>query len=90
MKSAFKKTLTGLTYVVYLAICGEIMIRILSSFILIYDVEMLNYAKQIKMKSTVPGLLHQHRPNARARLMGVDFETNDLGHRSRPLATPSP
>ena len=74
----------------YVLVLAEIMVRILSSFASLYSIEMLKYAKALKVRSTVPGLSHEHRPGASARLMGVDVTLNALGHRSRPLVNPKP
>lgn len=88
MNIAVRKTMQGLLLVVYIVACGEIMLRALSSFTYIYNVEMLNYAKELKVKSAIPGISHEHRPNAGASLMGVDITLNSLGHRSAELRNP--
>ena len=75
---------------VYVLVCGEISIRLLSTLFLVYPVEMLDYAKQLKVKSDIPGISHQHRTNASARLMGVEVKLNSLGHRSGELKDPKP
>jgi len=71
-------------------VCGEISIRLLSTFFMIYTVEMLDYAKKLKIKSDIPGISHQHRANASAKLMGVEVKLNSLGHRSDELKNPKP
>ena len=72
----------------YTVLCGEVSIRVISSFVLMYNIEMLNYAKQLKEKSPLPGISHQHRPNTRATLIGVDVSLNSRGHRSAELENP--
>ena len=88
MNTAVRKTLQGLLLVAYILVCGEIVLRVLSSITNIYNIEMLNYAKELKVKSAIPGVSQEHRPNASARLMGVDITLNSLGHRSAELRNP--
>ncbi len=73
---------------VYILICGEVSIRIIAAIVTIYSIEMLDYAKELKVKSDIPGVSHEHRANASARLMGVDVSLNDLGHRNENLKNP--
>ena len=77
--------MTGATFIVF-----EILIRSISSFVLVYDVEMMKYASELKIESPVPTLFREHRPNAKAHLMGVDVNLNSLGHRSRDIKNPKP
>jgi hypothetical protein len=72
----------------WIFISGEIVIRVMASFIPIYDVEMMHYSKELKTRSLLPGVSHQHKPNASARLMGVDVVLNSLGHRNADLTSP--
>lgn len=51
---------------------------------------MLKYAKQLKQKSSVVGVSHEHRPNSQATLMGVEVALNSLGHRNGELTIPKP
>jgi lysophospholipase L1-like esterase len=74
----------------YVLVCGEISIRLLSAFFMVYTIEMLDYAKELKIKSDIPGISHQHRANAGADLMGVKVTLNSLGHRSDELKNPKP
>jgi len=48
-----------------------------------YDLEMWRYARDVKRVSADPAIGHEHRPNAQARLMGVDVRTNADGLRDR-------
>jgi len=83
-----KKILSWFMMAAYILVCGEISIRIISAFFTVYSIEMLDYAKELKVKSSIPGVSHEHRPNARAKLMGVDVMLNSLGHRSANLRNP--
>ncbi|MFH1319497.1 MAG: SGNH/GDSL hydrolase family protein [Bacteroidota bacterium] len=70
-------------FIIFLVI--EIGLRIYSGFIMMYDIEMYKYAKKLKRKSNVPGLVHEHIPNSEAELMGVNFKINSLGFRDEEL-----
>ena len=50
-------------------------------FFIVYDLEMHKYAIALKRTSNTQGLVHEHRPNKAAKLMGVDFRINSLGFR---------
>ena len=90
MNAAMKKLSSWTLILAYVLICGEISIRLISSFVTIYTIEMLDYAKKLKVKSDVPGISHQHRTNAKVKLMGVEVALNSLGHRSVELQRPKP
>lgn len=90
MTPGMKRIVAALWICSYVLILGEIMVRVLASFTAMYSIEMLKYAKELKVKSSVPGISHEHRPNATARLMGVKVSLNSLGHRSRELVNPKP
>jgi len=55
-----------------------------------FDMEMWKYATQIKVPSDDPRVVHEHRPNGKAFLMGVKVTTNSFGLREgeRSLAKP--
>ncbi len=80
--------LSKLLVVVYLLICGEVAVRIISLFYPIYNIEMLKYAKQLQIKSNIAGAPGEHRPNSSANLMGVDISFNSRGNRSAELHNP--
>ncbi|MBI3555883.1 MAG: SGNH/GDSL hydrolase family protein, partial [Deltaproteobacteria bacterium] len=61
---------------------GELALRLANSRYPIYDLEMVRYAKELKMRDLFQEVSHLHRPNTTARLMGVDISLNGLGHRS--------
>lgn len=57
---------------------------------IIYDVEMYKYAKKLKQRSKIPGLSHEHIPNSRAELMGVEVKINNIGFRDDELNNSKP
>ncbi len=71
-------------------VIGEIAVRIVASQSLIYNIEMVRYAKELKMPDPRGEVSHVHRPNASAHLMGVDISLNSLGHRGPDLGPKSP
>jgi hypothetical protein len=80
-----KRILGPLVLLVSLFLCflvAEVALRVLSkSSLHVFDVEMWRYAKLIKLESTHPGVVEEHRPNAEALLMGVDVKTDEHGFR---------
>lgn len=83
------RLLRPLVFAVALAAClwaAELGLRTASKHaLLVLDVEMWRYARLVKAPSTLPGLVEVHRPNARAKLMGVMVRTDEHGFR-RPGA----
>ena len=55
-----------------------------------YDIEMWKYAKLIKQRSDIAAMAHEHAPNRRATLMGVDVRINSLGLRDREFSPAKP
>lgn len=90
MKRNTKKIFIPLLYVLYLVVCGEVVMRIASQFVILYNIEMIKYATTLKVQSANPVLEYEHRPNSSAHLMGVDIELNSLGHRNDELLDPKP
>jgi hypothetical protein len=88
MTGITKKLISGLAFLAWVLICGEIFLRVITSIFLIYNVEMLKYAKSLKVKSENPNISHIHRANSSARLMGVDISLNSMGHRNAELSNP--
>ena len=80
-----KKFLKVLFLFIYIMVVGEFAIRAISSYINIYDIEMLKYAKKLKKRSNNPSLSHEHTPGRQYKLMGVDIKLNSLGHRNLDL-----
>jgi lysophospholipase L1-like esterase len=67
---------------------AEAGLRLASKYWLsVYDVEMWRYARQIKMVSSVPGVVEEQRPNASAYLMGAQVRTEEHGFRLPDPAT---
>ena len=55
--------------------------RVITSFVSVFDIEMLKYSHHLKVYSkNLPGQFG-HRANKRIRLMGVDVSTNGIGIR---------
>ena len=71
-------------------VLGEIAVRVVTSQRLIYNIEMVKYAKELKMADTAGVVSHIHRASSRARLMGVDISLNSLGDRGPELAPRTP
>lgn len=69
------------------ALLGECAIRIITSKKLIYNIEMVRYAKTLKMADPSGQVSHVHRANQSAKLMGVDIRLNSLGHRGHELTS---
>jgi hypothetical protein len=67
---------------------GEIVIRIIASQHLIYNIEMVKYATELKMRDPLGEVSHVHRPSSSAHLMGVDISLNSLGDRGPELKNP--
>jgi lysophospholipase L1-like esterase len=71
-------------------VAGEIVVRIVAATSLIYNIEMVRYAKELKMPDPSGHVSHVHRANASAHLMGVDISLNSLGNRGPDLTEPKP
>jgi lysophospholipase L1-like esterase len=48
-----------------------------------YGIEMWKYAKEIKQRSPIAAMSHEHAPNREATLMGVRVRTSSVGLRDR-------
>src|SRR5215467_4571764 len=62
---------------------GEIVVRAAFHGSMDFDMEMWKYATQIKVPSSDPRVVHEHRPNGKAFLMGSDVTTESHGLRDR-------
>lgn len=71
--------------VIYIFFVAEFGLRAISYFVNIYDMEMLKYAKKLKITSKNSNLSHEHIPNSEAKLMGVNIKLNSLGHRNKEV-----
>ena len=67
------------------AIGIELMVRVVIDDGMQFDLEMWKYARDIKRVAADPLIGHEHRPNTRARLMGVDVAINSRGLRDREI-----
>jgi hypothetical protein len=67
---------------------GEVVIRVITSWKLIYNIEMVKYAKELKMRDPKGEVSHVHRPSSSAHLMGVEISLNSLGNRGPELSNP--
>lgn len=76
-----KKYLSWLFIPIYLFLCGEIALRILSNIITISNFEKLKYAKNSVIANNDDNIFKKHIPNSKYKLMDVDIEFNSLGHR---------
>ena len=72
--------------IIYIFLIAEISLRTITYFINVYDIEMLKYAKKLKISSKNPNLSHEHISYSKAKLMGVNIELNSLGHRNKELS----
>jgi lysophospholipase L1-like esterase len=69
---------------------AELAVRVIAARSLIYNIEMVKYARQLKIDDPFREISHIHRPNAAANLMGVQVSLNSLGHRGGELLDPKP
>ena len=58
---------------------GEIAIRVITSRRLVYNIEMVKYARELKQRDPRGVVSHVHRPSRSAKLMGVEIALNSLG-----------
>jgi GDSL-like Lipase/Acylhydrolase family len=75
-----------LTLVMSLIVVGllaELLVRLVADDGKQFDLEMWKYARDVKIVSPDPLIGHEHRPNRKAHLMGVDVVTNSQGLRDR-------
>ena len=70
----------------FTAAVTEIAVRLIADDGMQFDLEMWKYARDVKVVSADPLIGHEHGPDRKARLMGVDVETNSKGQRDREIA----
>jgi lysophospholipase L1-like esterase len=80
-------TLIGIAIAV---LCMEVAVRAFFDDGKQFDLEMWKYALEVKGISSDPLIGHNHRPNRRAFLMGVQFDTNSKGLRDREFSYEKP
>lgn len=59
----------------------EFALRAVFDRVVVYDIEMTRYTRDLTQPATNPRIRHVQRPNARRRLMGVDVTINSDGFR---------
>ena len=69
---------------------GEALLRAKNASMKNYDIEMWRYAKELKRRSDIPVLGHEHVPSSRALLQSVDIRINEKGLRGGPVAPRAP
>jgi lysophospholipase L1-like esterase len=77
--------LLSIAGVLIFLILAEIGVRIYTSVSKNFDIEMLTYAKKLKQSSSIPGLTHEHIPNAEAEIMRETIKINSSGFRGNEL-----
>lgn len=69
----------------------EVILRITYPLYADYNTEMWRYAVELKQKSNISGLKHEHKPSKSGYFYGVELQTNSLGIRSyREYDIPKP
>jgi len=66
-------------------VAAEAVLRIKNSSGQNYDIEMWRYAKELKKRSDVQAMSHEHVVNSHAVLQNVEIRTNELGLRGGPV-----
>ncbi len=83
-------TIVALIALVFTLALGEVAVRLITSSKLIYNIEMVKYARELKQRDPRGVVSHVHRPSRSAKLMGVEVALNSLGDRGPELADPKP
>jgi len=69
---------------------GEAILRAKNASMKNYDIEMWRYAKELKHRSDIPVLGHEHVPSSHALLQSVDIRINERGLRGGPVGPRKP
>ena len=69
---------------------GEAILRARNASMKNYDIEMWRYAKELKRRSDIAVLGHEHVPSSSARLQSVDIRINERGLRGPALGPRKP
>jgi len=69
---------------------GEGVVRLVASQRLIYNIEMVKYARALKQRDPLGVVSHVHRPSRTAKLMGVEIALNSMGDRGPDPLEPKP
>ncbi len=86
MKRFFFGLVTAFVPILVTVLAFEVLTRLVVDDGMQYDLEMWKYARDVKQISADPLIAHQHAPDRRAQLMGVDFQTNSKGLRDREFS----
>ena len=66
-------------------LAGELILRLKNSSMKNYDIEMWRYALELKQRSEIPILGHEHIPSKSAILQSVEIRINERGLRGKTL-----
>src|SRR5258708_39256380 len=69
---------------------GELILRAKNASMKNYDIEMWRYAKELKRRSDIPVLGHEHVASSSARLQSVDIRIDEHGLRGGPVGPRKP
>ncbi len=69
---------------------GELILRAKNASMKNYDIEMWRYAKELKRRSDIPVLGHEHVASSSARLQSVDIRIDERGLRGGPVGPRKP
>jgi len=75
---------------IFSLLVGELLVRLVFYKSMDFDMEMWKYATKIKILSDDPQIGHEHRPNRREFLMGVEVTTNSFGLRDDEITLKKP
>lgn len=85
-KKPYHFILLTITNLLVILLVLEIGLRVYSAFYTVYDLEMHKYAIELKRESNTSGLIHEHIPNAKSKLMNVGFNINSMGFRDDEIS----
>ena len=83
MRKLLFPVLLGAVKIDLTALFLEAAVRLVVDDGMQFDLEMWKYARDVKVVSPNPSIGHEHGPNRKAHLMGVDVETSAQGLRDR-------
>ncbi|MGE0004272.1 MAG: SGNH/GDSL hydrolase family protein [Parvibaculaceae bacterium] len=75
----------GALSVLFALFITEAAVRLVVDDGMQFDLEMWKYARDVKVVSDDPLIGHEHGPNRRTKLMGVELATNSQGLRDREI-----
>lgn len=86
MRAFILSTLIFILSTIFAFTLGEFAIRLKNRSMQNYDIEMWRYAKELKKRSDIPDLGHEHIPSKTAILQSVEIRTNEWGLRGGPVS----